>query len=103
MIVQYALLAAGALTITTVPAAPVPTGPVDPAHMTGKEIRAYNANFDRKDPQYIRCVSQEQIGSLVQTNYICRTNRQWKEVEETANKDARDTVEAMNRQSTNGR
>ena len=110
MLSHYLMLAAGALTITTVPAPIVPAssgatpaGALDVAHMTGKQIREYNTNLQRSDPGYIRCISQDQIGSLVQAIYVCHTNRQWTELEEIANKDARDTVEAMNRQSTNGR
>lgn len=107
MLSHYLMLAAGVLTITTTPAptaAPAPAaGMVDPAHMTGKQIREYNANLQRSDPNYIRCVSQEQIGSLVQTNYVCHSNLEWTRLEEIANKNARDTVDSMSRQSSNGR
>lgn len=104
MIFHYLVVAAGALTITTTLApASAPAGPVDPANMNGKQIHEYNSHLQRSDPNYIRCVHQEQIGSLVATNYICHTNKQWAELEDTANKNARDTVDAMNRQSTNGR
>ncbi|MBS0255613.1 MAG: hypothetical protein JSS36_10525 [Proteobacteria bacterium] len=105
MFLPFLLLAATPLTVTVtpVPASAPAAAPVDPTHMTGKQIREYNANLQRSDPNYIRCVSQEQIGSLVQSNYVCHTNRQWTEIEEAANKNARDTVDAMSRQSTNGR
>ena len=107
MLSHYLMLAAGALTITTTPApttTPVAaTGAIDPMRMTGKQIREYNANLQRNDPNYVRCVNQEQIGSLVQTNHVCHTNLEWTRLEEIANKDARDTVDAMSRQSSNGR
>ncbi|MBS0255614.1 MAG: hypothetical protein JSS36_10530 [Proteobacteria bacterium] len=105
MLSHYLVIAAGALTVTTTPvpaSAPVVV-PVDPQHMTIREIRAYNALLPRSDPAYIRCIHQEQIGSLVQTNYICHTNREWARLEDIANQNARDSIDAMSRKSTNDR
>ena len=69
--------------------------------MSQKEIRAYNANLDKHDPFYIRCVSTTEIGSLVKRTYSCRTNHQWTKSDDTGNQNARETYEAMQGKATN--
>ncbi|PLK27271.1 hypothetical protein [Novosphingobium sp. TH158] len=77
------------------PATPVVLVEPDPKVMSQKQIRAFNANLDKKHPFYIRCVSSPEIGSLVKRLYSCRTNRQWEASDETGNRNARETYEAM--------
>lgn len=78
-----------------------PVSEPDPKAMTQKEIRAFNAKLDRKDPYYIRCVATTEIGTLAKRIYSCRTNRQWALADKTGNQNARDTVEAMTSKATN--
>lgn len=67
----------------------------DPRRMKPAEIRAHNAALDRKDPNYIRCVVQEETGSLVRKNVSCRTNKQWAMSFKDNNQNARDTYDSM--------
>lgn len=61
--------------------------------MTAAEIRAYNANFKRNDPQYIRCERSLVTGSLVKKHTSCRTNAEWQSKDDLGNKEARDFVD----------
>ncbi|MFM5931069.1 MAG: hypothetical protein ACKOPQ_09195 [Novosphingobium sp.] len=81
--------------------APAPVTEPDPKTMTQKQIRAFNAQLDRKHPFWIRCVSTVEIGTLSKRNYSCRTNRQWELADKTGNQNARDTVEAMTGKAVN--
>ncbi|MFM5908018.1 MAG: hypothetical protein ACKOPO_10620 [Novosphingobium sp.] len=81
-------------------AAPEITEP-NPKTMTQKQIRAFNAQLDRKHPYWIRCVSSIEIGTLSKRVYSCRTNRQWELTDKTGNQNARDTVEAMQGKAIN--
>lgn len=67
-----------------------------PHKMNAREIRAYNAAFTRDDPAYIRCKNETETGSLVRAKTACRTNREWRRVEDIGNKDARDIVDTVN-------
>ena len=63
------------------------------AIMTASEIRAYNVNFKRDDPQYIRCERSLVTGSLVKKHTSCRTNAEWQLKNDLGNKEARDFVD----------
>lgn len=66
-----------------------------PHQMTRAEINAYNASLDRSDPAYIRCKREQDTGSLVRARTTCRTNEQWRRVEQDANDTARDIVDRV--------
>lgn len=74
----------------------------DPRAMSRSEITAFNAKLDRAHPYYIRCVRTLETGSLVKKSYSCRTNEKWEVAERTGSQNARETVEAMQKSSTNG-
>ena len=65
----------------------------DPAHMTAKEINAFNTKVPRTHRFHIRCVSTTETGSLVKSSYICRTNEQWRKADERGNDNVRETME----------
>lgn len=71
-----------------------------PHQMTRAEIRTYNATLDRSDPAYIRCKREQEIGSLVRVRMTCRTNEQWRRVEQDENDTAREIVDRV--QTANG-
>ncbi|RVT92744.1 hypothetical protein [Sphingomonas crocodyli] len=48
---------------------------------------------DRKSPDYVRCVSQAETGSLVKKRKTCRTNAEWDKIEAAQQNDASDLVE----------
>lgn len=73
----------------------------DPKGMTQREIRAYNATLPKNHPFRIRCVRMVETGSLVKGTYSCRTNRQWASADETGNRNARETFEAMQSKASN--
>lgn len=73
----------------------------NPKAMSRSEIRAFNAKLSRDHPYFIRCVAQEEVGSLVKKNYSCRTNQQWAQADKIGNQNARDTMEAMASKATN--
>ena len=74
----------------------VADGSVDgPVLMSMAQIRAYNAKLDRDDPAYVRCMRSEDTGSLVRKRTSCRTNAEWRRVQEIGNDDARNTVDYM--------
>ncbi|WP_226016198.1 hypothetical protein [Novosphingobium sp. FKTRR1] len=83
-------LAAGAAPVAAAPAADF-----DPRRMKPSEIRTHNASLDRKDPNFIRCVAQEETGSLVRKSVSCRTNAQWASSFKDNNQNARDTYDSM--------
>lgn len=74
----------------------------DPREMSRSEIAKFNEKLSRTHPYYIRCVRAEETGSLVKKSYSCRTNEKWEIAEKVGNQNARDTVEAMQKSSTNG-
>ncbi len=76
-------------------AAPAPDYP-GPHRMTPSQIRTYNASLARDDPAYIRCRREEETGSLVRARSTCRTNAEWRRIEDLANTDARDMVDHVN-------
>jgi hypothetical protein len=83
-----------ALSQATGPAAA--TASVDgPVVMTVSEIRTYNAKLSRDDPAYIRCERTLETGSLVKKRNSCRTNAEWRRVEEIGNQDARDLLDEI--------
>jgi hypothetical protein len=67
----------------------------DPRRMTPSAIRAHNTGLARKDPNYIRCVRQDETGSLVKKTVSCRTNAQWDAAFKDGNDNAHETYEAM--------
>ena len=71
--------------------------------MSKADIKAYNATLARSDPAYIRCTRTLDTGSLVKKTTRCRTNEEWRRVEQTANDDARYTMDrSVTSQSTAG-
>jgi hypothetical protein len=72
---------------------------IEPRTMSQAEIRAHNAQLARTDPNYIRCEKREDIGSLVKRNFSCRTNRQWRLAEDSANTEARAIADEMSSKS----
>lgn len=102
------LLAAGAA--DTAQATPAPTAAPavattlvepNPKVMSQREIKAFNATLPSKShPFYIRCVSSLEIGSLAKRLYSCRTNRQWDLSDQAGNRNARETIEAMQSKAT---
>lgn len=64
--------------------------------MTRAEIRTCNAGLHREHPGYIRCKRTQKTGSLVGKAVICRTNAEWRRVEDGANEGARDMIEVIN-------
>ncbi|TZG26271.1 hypothetical protein [Sphingomonas montanisoli] len=47
---------------------------------------------DRKSPDYVRCVTQPETGSLVKKRKTCRTNAQWDAIEAEQQTGANDLV-----------
>jgi hypothetical protein len=67
-----------------------------PHEMSRSQIRAYNSRLSRDDPAYIRCRTEEETGSLVRAHSTCRTNAEWRRVEDRNNDEARDMVDHVN-------
>lgn len=88
------LLASEAAVAAPSPAAQEIVEP-NPKEMSRSEIRAHNARLTNDHPFYIKCVRSEPIGSLVKSNYSCRTNRQWKIAEDVGNAEARAIADEM--------
>ncbi len=86
-------------TILILASAPSETPPLitGPSLMKSSEIRAYNASLTRDHPNYIRCVSDAETGSLVKRNQakVCRTNQEWAKIESEGNENARETADRM--------
>ena len=61
----------------------------NPKKMSQPEIRTHNARLKATDPYFIKCVRSEPTGSLVKTNFSCRTNQQWRIAEDVGNDVAR--------------
>ena len=95
------LFAAAATPAATTGPQPVAAKPVDPKKMSQAEIRAHNANLEKTDPAYIRCVKSAPIGSLVSRNYSCRTVAQWNAADRVGNEEARQIGEEMASKSWN--
>ena len=74
-------------------AAPTPVSVDGPVVMSASEIRTYNARLDRDDPAYIRCERTLETGSLVKKRSSCRTNAEWRRVNDIGNQDARDLLD----------
>ena len=70
--------------------------PDGPLRMSASQIRVYNANLARSDPQFIRCTKQLETGSLVRKRATCRTNAEWRRVEDISNNEARDIADRVN-------
>lgn len=99
MLSALLLLLAAEAGISTATPAPVPEP--DPKTMNMREIKAFNAKLAKDDPNYIRCVSTLETGSLVRRTYSCRTNKQWAMADKTGNQNARETYEAMQGKAVN--
>ena len=85
-----------AIALSQAAAGVAPAGPVitkGSTPMTASEIRVYNANFKRDDPQYIRCERSLVTGSLVKKHTSCRTNAEWQSKDDLGNKEARDFID----------
>ncbi len=74
-----------------------------PTKMNAAEIRAYNANLSRDHPNYIRCERVGETGSLVRQRSVCRTNEEWRRVEDAGNREAREATEGLQRGWSNGK
>ena len=66
-----------------------------PVMLTSAQIREYNSTLNRGDPAYIRCVREIATGSLVRKQTTCRTNAEWRRVQDIGNQDAHDLVEGF--------
>ena len=91
-----------ALTLASAPAIAEPELTSGPIAMKPSEIRAYNATLDRDHPNYIRCTKVEETGSLVRRKTTCRTNAEWRRVEDGGNTEAREVVEGLQKGWSNG-
>lgn len=80
---------------------PQPLVEPNPKTMTQREIKAFNASIPKDHPFHIRCVRTVDTGSLVRGSYSCRTNRQWALADDAGNRNARETVEAMQGKAVN--
>lgn len=87
---------ASAVSPIAAPAIEIRRNKAGEAVMTRAEIRTYNASLPPEHPGYIRCKRSEETGSLVKKTASCRTNAEWRRVEDGANEDARDLIEAIN-------
>lgn len=88
------MLTAVLLILAQAPAAAKPPETVSgPIAMTRSQIRAYNAPLPREHPNYIRCQRNLDTGSLVRKTTSCRTNAEWRRVEDIGNDDARRTID----------
>ena len=74
----------------------------DPKKMSQAQIRAHNAKVPRDHPWYIRCVRREEIGSLVNRNFSCRTNQQWNMADEAGNRESREIADTMRSKAASG-
>lgn len=90
------------LTLANAPAIAEPELTSGPIKMTASEIRAYNATLPRDHPNYIRCAKVEETGSLVRRKTTCRTNAEWRRVEDGGNTEAREAVEGLQKGWSNG-
>lgn len=68
-----------------------------PIKMKPAQIREYNRHLPRDHPNYIRCASIEEVGSLVKRNTTCRTNQEWSRLATEGNNTARELLEAWNK------
>jgi hypothetical protein len=73
-----------------------------PVLMKPSEIRDYNSRLTPDHPNYIRCARVEETGSLVRKTRVCRTNQEWARIEGAGNREARETVENLQKGWTNG-
>jgi hypothetical protein len=64
--------------------------------MTSTEIAAFNKGLVSTHPDYIKCRKIEVTGSLLRKARICRTNEAWVRSSANNNRNARETIEAMN-------
>ena len=48
--------------------------------------------IDKRAPDYVRCKSLAETGSLITKKNICRTNAEWTKANEAGNAEARDIV-----------
>ena len=90
-----------ALAANAAVATATPPAETDPRRMTPSQIRAHNQGLVRTAPDYIRCVSAEETGSLVRKRVSCRTNADWAQADNTGNQNARDTYESMQGKALN--
>ena len=67
-----------------------------PTAMTRSAIRAYNAKLPPGHPASIRCVNEDETGSLVRKKTKCRTLAEWRRVEDVANNDAHEILDNVN-------
>lgn len=91
-----------ALTLANAPAVAEPELITGPITMKPSEIRAYNASLPRDHPNYIRCTTEEETGSLVRKRSTCRTNAEWRRIEDGGERAAREMVEELQKGWTKG-
>lgn len=81
---------------------PTPENPNAPVRMTPTQITDYNASLSASDPLFIKCVRQENPGSMVKRR-VCRTNADWDQRAASATQEARDIIDKVNlNHSTHG-
>jgi hypothetical protein len=88
LMAMLAAAPAGVLAQDAPPPAAAPAAPAAPAKIT-----------DKAHPDYVRCRSEEIIGSRAQFRRTCKTNREWADV---AAKGGRSEREILNRASSIG-
>lgn len=49
--------------------------------------------LDKKSPDYVRCERTAPIGSMIKSVKVCRTNAEWRKINDLTGKEARDLVE----------
>jgi len=65
----------------------------EPSRMSQAEIRAHNAYLPRTDPNNVECRRWVPTGSWIAKSYLCRTNKEWRRVQDAGNQEARDIFE----------
>lgn len=81
---------------------PTAENPNAPVRMTPTQITDYNASLSATDPLFIKCVRQENPGSMVKRR-VCRTNADWDQRAASASQEARDIIDKVNlNHSTHG-
>lgn len=78
-------------TQTAADAAAVPASDAATAAGTAQAVKI----TDKNHPDYVRCRSEQVIGSLAKRKKTCLTNREWEEIARTGNRGTRDIVDSQ--------
>lgn len=91
----HAMIQMGTIVMPRIPITLVAFAILSPAPLYAKPPATQSPSdgkLDRKDPNYIRCVSQVETGSLVKKKRICRTNAEWSKSDGAAHDEADDIL-----------